>query len=196
MGMGREFLPKQGPVPVATLAIEGSVATCVYRAPVAELFPAGAGAHRRFLLNHGRPRHGDWCSLINGRASSTAGSITRVQLGGTENGNLLKTGIMGIPFHVLSPVSGDQVANGTRKPTIGGLEDGCECERGDVRNSHPTSDDFQRITASYQLPVSFDHEELGMMGTWRLRLVSPFHPHRAPFVSCRNERIRSRRGSG
>ncbi|TWB87882.1 FtsP/CotA-like multicopper oxidase with cupredoxin domain [Synechococcus sp. Ace-Pa] len=162
MGMGRGSA-QQGPVPVATLAYEGSVATLPLPERLLPVVPLPEPVRtRRFLLNHGMAPGMGMVFLINGRAFEHGRIDTRVQLGDTEEWELVNDGVMDHPFHV--HVNPFQVIsrNGTPEP-YRAWKDVVLVRAGETVRIRTRFDDFTGLTV-YHCHI-LDHEELGMMGT-------------------------------
>ncbi len=170
MGQGRGMGRNQGqgsaqerPLPVATLAYEGSVATLPLPERLLPVAPLPEPVRtRRFLLNHGMAAGMGMVFLINGRAFEHGRIDTRVQLGDTEEWELVNDGVMDHPFHV--HVNPFQVIsrNGTPEP-YRAWKDVVLVRAGETVRIRTRFDDFSGRSV-YHCHI-LDHEELGMMGT-------------------------------
>jgi len=122
MGMGPGFCPTIGPVPDRHPGLwRDSVANpAVTGAPCCRLFPWPEPVRTAAsCFNHGMAPAWALVFLINGRASSTAGSIHEFQLARHEEGNCCERRGHGSPFchvHVKPVFAVNSVANGNPDP--------------------------------------------------------------------------------
>ncbi|PZV04128.1 MAG: copper oxidase [Cyanobium sp.] len=167
MGMARnqgQGTAQEGPLPVATLEYEGSVATLPLPERLLPVTPLPEPVRtRRFLLNHGMVPGLGMVFTINGRAYEHGRIDTRVRLGDTEEWELVNDdGIMDHPFHV--HVNRFQVISrhGTPEP-YRAWKDVVVVRAGETVRVRTRFEDFTGRSV-YHCHI-FDHEELGMMGT-------------------------------
>lgn len=166
MGMGMGFAQNAGTGPtttIATLQTSGSQKpqTLPRRLlPVVQL-PEPV-KQRRFVLNHGMAPGMGMAFLINGHPYDHHRIDTRVQLGDTEEWELVNTGVMDHPFHVhVNPMQ--VISRNGRAEPIAAWRDVVLVRAGETVRVRIRFDDFPGRTV-YHCHI-LDHEELGMMGT-------------------------------
>ena len=100
--------------------------------------------------------------LINGRPYDHHRIDTRVQLGDTEEWELVNTGVMDHPFHVhVNPMQ--VISRNGRAEPIAAWRDVVLVRAGETVRVRIRFDDFAGRTV-YHCHI-LDHEEMGMMGT-------------------------------
>lgn len=166
MGMGMGFTQSAGTgqtTTIATLHTSGSQKpqTLPRRLlPVVQL-PEPV-KQRRFVLNHGMTPGMGMAFLINGRPYGHHRIDTRVQLGDTEEWELVNTGVMDHPFHAhINPMQ--VISRNGRAEPIAAWRDVVLVRAGETVRVRIRFDDFPGRTV-YHCHI-LDHEEMGMMGT-------------------------------
>jgi FtsP/CotA-like multicopper oxidase with cupredoxin domain len=162
-GMRRGGFPDtQSEVPIATLNVEGAVASLPLPS---QLLPVEALPQpirtRRFVLDHDMAPGMGMVFLINGRPYDHDRVDTRVRLGDTEEWEIVNAGVMDHPFHVhINPFQ--VISRNGRPEAIRAWKDVVLVRAGETVRIRTRFDDFPGRTV-YHCHI-LDHEELGMMG--------------------------------
>ncbi len=116
---------------------------------------------RRFVMNHGMAPGMGMAFLINGQSYNHARIDTRVQLGDTEDWELVNTGVMDHPFHLhVNPMQ--VISRNGRPEPYRAWRDVVLVRAGETVRVRIRFSDFAGKSV-YHCHI-LDHEELGMMG--------------------------------
>ena len=117
-------------------------------------------------MSRGRGSGEGMVFLINGQAYSRERVDTRVQLGDTEDWEIVNTGVMDHPFHVhINPFQ--VISRDGRPEPYRAWRDGVVVHPGETVRLRTRFRDFPGRTV-YHCHI-LDHEELGMMGVLEIR---------------------------
>lgn len=151
---------------IATITTTGSMPTLPLPSRLLPVKPLPMPQRRRtFAMNHGmQPRMG-MVFLINGKAFDGRRNDTQVQLGETEEWELVNEGVMDHPFHVhVNPVQ--VISRNGRQEAYRAWRDVVLLRPGERVLVRIRFADFPGRTV-YHCHI-LDHEELGMMGTLQI----------------------------
>jgi len=162
MGMGRAVSGQEQADVIATVSTNGVVAPqpLPQQLLAVEELPSPLRT-RRFVMNHGMAPGMGMAFLINGQSYNHGRIDTRVQLGDTEDWELLNTGVMDHPFHLhVNPMQ--VISRNGRPEPYRAWRDVVLVRPGETVRVRTRFSDFAGKSV-YHCHI-LDHEELGMMG--------------------------------
>ena len=162
MGMGRPGPGREDIDVIATVRTNGAVAPqpLPQQLLAVEELPSPLRT-RRFVMNHGMAPGMGMAFLINGQSYNHARIDTRVQLGDTEDWELVNTGVMDHPFHLhVNPMQ--VISRNGRPEPYRAWRDVVLVRAGETVRVRTRFSDFAGKSV-YHCHI-LDHEELGMMG--------------------------------
>ncbi|TCD55265.1 multicopper oxidase family protein [Synechococcus sp. BS55D] len=162
MGMGRAGSSQGQADVIATVTTIGAVAPqpLPQQLLAVEELPSPVRT-RRFVMNHGMAPGMGMAFLLNGQSYNHARIDTRVQLGDTEDWELVNTGVMDHPFHLhVNPMQ--VVSRNDRPEAYRAWRDVVLVRPGETVRVRTRFSDFAGKSV-YHCHI-LDHEELGMMG--------------------------------
>lgn len=162
MGMGRAVSGQEQADVIATVSTNGAVAPqpLPQQLLAVEELPSPLRT-RRFVMNHGMAPGMGMAFLINGQSYNHGRIDTRVQLGDTEDWELVNTGVMDHPFHLhVNPMQ--VISRNGRPEPYRAWRDVVLVRPGETVRVRTRFSDFAGKSV-YHCHI-LDHEELGMMG--------------------------------